>query len=45
MLHYREFVNRFFDLVEIGFCSEWASQNKSGLVLEAWQKNRALTHA
>jgi len=42
--HYREFVNRFFDRVEIGFCSEWASQNESELVLEAREKNRALTH-
>jgi signal transduction histidine kinase/DNA-binding response OmpR family regulator len=41
---YREFVNRFFDRVEIGFCSEWASQNESELVLEAMEKNRALTH-
>jgi signal transduction histidine kinase/CheY-like chemotaxis protein len=41
---YREFVNRFFDRVEIGFCSEWASQNESELVLEAREKNRALTH-
>lgn len=40
----REFVNRFFDRVEIGFCSEWASQNESELVLEAREKNRALTH-
>ncbi len=41
---YREFVNRFFDRVEIGFCSEWASQNESELVLEAREKNRALIH-
>jgi signal transduction histidine kinase/CheY-like chemotaxis protein/HPt (histidine-containing phosphotransfer) domain-containing protein len=41
---YLEFVNRFFDRVEIGFCSEWASQSESELVLEAREKNRALTH-
>jgi len=41
---YREFVNRFFDRVEIGFCSEWAAQNESELVLEAREINRALTH-
>jgi len=41
---YLEFVNRFFDRVEIGFCSEWASQSESELVLEARDKNRALTH-
>ena len=29
---YREFINRFYDRVEIGFCSEWASQNESALV-------------
>ena len=41
---YREFVYRFFDRVEIGFCSEWAAQNESELVLEAREINRALTH-
>ena len=41
---YLEFVNRFFDRVEIGFCSEWASQSESELVLEAREKNRTLTH-
>ncbi len=41
---YLEFVNRFFDRVEIGFCSEWASQSESELVQEAREKNRALTH-
>ena len=41
---YREFVNRFFDRMEIGFCSEWASQSESELVLEARDKNRTLTH-
>ena len=41
---YREFVNRFFDLMEIGFCSEWASQSEDELVLEAREKNRVLTH-
>lgn len=41
---YAEFVNRFFDRVEIGFCSEWASQSESELVMEAREKSRALTH-
>ena len=40
---YREFVNRFFDRMEVGFCSEWAAQHESELVLEAGEKNRALT--
>ncbi len=41
---YREFINRFFDRVEIGFCSEWASQNESELILEVREKNLKLTH-
>ncbi len=41
---YHEFVMRFFDRMEIGFCSEWASQSESELVLDAQDKNRALTH-
>ncbi len=41
---YREFVNRFFDRVEIGFCSEWASENESALLRNAREQNLALTH-
>ncbi len=41
---YSEFINRFFDRVEIGFCSEWASQNESVLVLDAAEQNRELTN-
>jgi len=41
---YREFTNRFFDRLEIGFCSEWASQNESNSLLEAQEKNVSLTH-
>ena len=41
---YREFINRFFDRVEIGFCSEWASQSENELILEVREKNRILTH-
>lgn len=41
---YREFINRFFDRVEIGFCSEWASQSENELILEVREKNRKLTH-
>lgn len=44
LTRYREFVNRFFDRVEIGFCSEWASQSENELVLEVREKNRTLTH-
>ena len=41
---YREFINRFYDRVEIGFCSEWASQNESALVHDVAEQNRALTN-
>ena len=41
---YREFIVRFFDRVEIGFCSEWASQNESAQVLDAAAQNRRLTN-
>lgn len=41
---YREFINRFYDRVEIGFCSEWASQNESALVHDVAVQNRALTN-
>lgn len=41
---YREFINRFFDRVEIGFCSEWASQSENELILEVREKNLKLTH-
>ena len=41
---YREFINRFFDRVEIGFCSEWASQSENELILEVREKNQKLTH-
>jgi len=44
LLHYREFVNRFFDRVEIGFCSEWASESESALLISAREKNLVLTH-
>ena len=41
---YREFINRFFDRVEIGFCGEWASQSENELILEVRGTNRKLTH-
>ncbi len=41
---YGEFINRFFDRLEIAFCSEWASQHESALVLDAAERNRILTN-
>jgi signal transduction histidine kinase/CheY-like chemotaxis protein len=41
---YREFINLFFDRVEIGFCSEWASESESALLVSAREQNRAITH-
>lgn len=40
----REFINRFYDRVELGFCSEWASQSESAMVRAAAEQNRALTN-
>ena len=41
---YREFIVPFFDRDEIGFCSEWASQNESAQVLDAAPQNRRVTN-
>ncbi|MCP5371358.1 MAG: response regulator [Hyphomicrobiales bacterium] len=41
---YRLFVERFFDLVELGFCTEWASQTESDKLTEIQEQNRAITN-
>jgi len=41
---YRLFVARFFDLVELGFCTEWASQGESEKLAQIQERNRAITN-
>ncbi|WP_319529859.1 response regulator [uncultured Cohaesibacter sp.] len=40
----RLFVDRFFDLVEIGFCSEWRSVPEDAKLLEIQSENRQITN-
>jgi signal transduction histidine kinase/DNA-binding NarL/FixJ family response regulator len=42
--HYRHFINRFFDRVELGYCSEWASGSHSLHLQEMQATNRYLTN-
>jgi len=41
---YRYFVDRFFDRVELGFCSEWANLTEADRLAELQTKNRLLTN-
>ncbi|MBF0625492.1 MAG: response regulator [Magnetococcales bacterium] len=41
---YRYFVERFFDRVELGFCSEWASLTEADRLAELQTANRRLTN-
>lgn len=41
---YRLFVERFFDLVELGCCSEWTNATESTKLLETQERNRTLTN-
>lgn len=38
------FVNRFFDRIELAFCSEWARETKEVLVLNLQDANRNITN-
>ena len=42
--HYRLFIQRFFDHLEIAFCTEWAVFGDVDLLQEAHTKNRELTN-
>ena len=44
LTYYRTFINRFYARVELGFCSEWASQSESVMVLAAAEQNRLLAN-
>jgi diguanylate cyclase (GGDEF)-like protein/PAS domain S-box-containing protein len=42
--HYTLFVNRVFDRVEIGFCSEWLAQGDNARLDELQAANRSITN-
>ncbi len=41
---YEQIIKRFFDRVEIGFCTEWASADADGIVNELQHNNREMTN-
>ncbi len=41
---YRLFIDRFFDLVELGFCSEWIDAGESEKLAETQEQNRLITN-
>lgn len=42
--HYRLFIHRFFDRIELGFCGEWVSQNTNNTIRELQAENRNLAN-
>jgi|GEM_PF-827432 len=42
--HYRLFIERFFDLVELGCCTEWTNATESTKLIETQERNRTLTN-
>lgn len=43
-LHYEQIIKRFFDRVEIGFCTKWASAKNEGFVKKLQDNNRRMTN-
>ncbi|GAB6051488.1 ATP-binding protein [Magnetospira thiophila] len=41
---FRQFIVRFFDLVELGFCSEWCNASESAKLAENQEMNRDITN-
>lgn len=41
---YRLFIDRFFDLIELGFCSEWSHVGESQELAEIQKQNRNITN-
>lgn len=41
---YEQIIKRFFDRVEIGFCTEWASTGDEDIVKELQRNNRVMTN-
>jgi len=42
--HCNLFLNRIFDRIEIGFCTEWASEDESNSLSELQKSNRLMTN-
>jgi len=42
--NYRLYLERFFDRVELGFCSEWAAQSENQILSELQGANRFMTN-
>ena len=41
---YRSFVERFFDRIELGFCTEWNSLTENQMLVELQSANRCITN-
>jgi hypothetical protein len=41
---YRLFIDRFFDRIEIGFCTEWKSSTENRMLEELQSSNRCMTN-
>ncbi len=41
---YRSFIERFFDLVELGFCTEWSNATENVKLAETQERNRSITN-
>lgn len=41
---YRLFIDRFFDRIEIGFCTEWKSLTENRMLEELQSSNRCMTN-
>ncbi|MCW2306632.1 ATP-binding protein [Rhodobium gokarnense] len=42
--YYRLFVERFFDLIELGYCTEWCNTSESAKLAEIQEENRRITN-
>ena len=43
-LTFEHIINRFYDWVEIGFCSQWTAVNEEGFIRDLQRKNRDMTN-
>ncbi len=41
---YRNYLKKFFDLVELSFCTEWSNTDHNNQLIEMQDKNRSLTN-
>ena len=42
--YFRLFVERFFDLIELGYCTEWCNTSESAKLAEIQEENRRITN-